>query len=127
MDFKLYNKITAKCVVNLSWAIKFLQKLVFVTFKSQTSFQKFVYHQLWHAYLQAVCLVNFLGLEIKVAGVSATLRLVWSLAGSFRFIVSQTEQLETFRGFCCWFRTQLRINFFCTVATIFFNVARART
>jgi hypothetical protein len=31
---------------------------------------------MWHAYLQAACLVNFLGLEIKVVGVSATLRLM---------------------------------------------------
>jgi hypothetical protein len=37
--------------------------------------QNFVHYQLWHAHLQAACLVNFLGLEMKVAGASATLRL----------------------------------------------------
>jgi hypothetical protein len=34
-----------------------------------------VYYQLWHAHLQAASLVSFLGLDIKVAGASATLRL----------------------------------------------------
>lgn len=50
-----------------------LPKLEFVTFQSQTIYQNFVHYQLWHAYLQAARLVNFFGLEIKVARASAAL------------------------------------------------------